>query len=295
MSLQTNGERGGRITSILIGGAVVIGAAVVVLGSWYTVDEGQRGVILRNGAVVDTATPGLGFKLPVMDRVVRVSVQTGKIQLDDVATYSRDQQPATMRVSVNYRLLPDQVASIYAQFGSEDGIVNRLITPRVYENLKTVFGQFNAETAIRERSRLNLEVQTAISKAVSGPVMIEGVQIENIDFSDAFENAVEARAQAEVEVARFRQNAEREKVTAEITVTKAKASADAIRAQAQAEADSIRLKGEAEATAINARGAALRDNPKLVDLVQAERWDGKLPTTMIPGSTLPMVDVSKRQ
>ena len=97
--------------------------------------------------------------------------------------------------------------------------------------------------------------------------------------------------EAEVEVQRIQQNAEREKVTAEITVIKAQAEANAQLARATAEAEATRIRGQAEADAIRARGAALRDNPSLIDLVQAERWDGKLPTTMVPDSAVPFVNV----
>ncbi|MDY8015799.1 prohibitin family protein, partial [Escherichia coli] len=45
----------------------------------------------------------------------------------------------------------------------------------------------------------------------------------------------------------------------------------------------------AEAEAIRLRGEALRENPGLVALTTAERWDGKLPDTMIPGSTVPFI------
>jgi regulator of protease activity HflC (stomatin/prohibitin superfamily) len=85
---------------------------------------------------------------------------------------------------------------------------------------------------------------------------------------------------AEVEVQKVQQNAEREKVQAEILVI-----------QAKAEADAKKLQGEAEAYAINARGKALRDNPALIELVQAEKWDGKLPTTMVPGQAVPFINV----
>ena len=123
--------------------------------------------------------------------------------------------------------------------------------------------------------------------------MIENVQIENIQFSDAYENSVEQRMLAEVEVLKLRQNAEREKVQAQIVVTQAEAKAKAVREAAGAEADAIRLKGEAGADAIKARGAALRDNPNLIILVQAERWDVRLPTTMVPGAAIPMLNISK--
>jgi regulator of protease activity HflC (stomatin/prohibitin superfamily) len=51
-------------------------ALIMVLGSWYTVDQTERGVMLRNGAVIGTAQPGLGFKLPLFDRVQKISVRT---------------------------------------------------------------------------------------------------------------------------------------------------------------------------------------------------------------------------
>jgi regulator of protease activity HflC (stomatin/prohibitin superfamily) len=124
-------------------------------------------------------------------------------------------------------------------------------------------------------------VQEAIQRATTNPVLsVESVQIENIDFSEAYEQSIEQRMLAEVEVQKVQQNAQREKVQAEIAVIQAKAQADA-----------VKLQGDAEAHAINARGKALRDNPSLVELVQAEKWDGKLPTTMVPGSAVPFINV----
>ncbi len=146
-----------------------------------------------------------------------------------------------------------------------------------------MFGQFNAVAAVQERARLDAQVEQAVMKAVTGPVVVESVQIENIDFSDAYEESIEQRMLAEVEVQRIQQNAERERVQAEIVVI-----------QAAAEADAIRARGQAEADAINARGEALGNNPELVSLIAAEKWNGVLPTTMLPGSTVPFVAVPNR-
>jgi regulator of protease activity HflC (stomatin/prohibitin superfamily) len=92
-------------------------AAAILGGSFYTIDQGDRGVILRNGAVVGTAEPGLGFKLPVIDSVKEISVQTQASIFKDVLVYSKDQQTAALLVSVNFRLSPDQVEKIYSEFG----------------------------------------------------------------------------------------------------------------------------------------------------------------------------------
>lgn len=270
-------------TAVGIVSAVVLAliALTVVGGSFYTVDQGERGVILRNGAVVGTAEPGLGFKLPIVDSVREINVQTQARVYKDVMVYSRDQQNAGLQVSVNYRLASDKVEQIYSEFGGQEGIVSRLLDRQVPEEVKNVFGRFNAVTAIQERARLGMEIQEGIQKAAGNTMLIvESVQVENIDFSDAYEKSIEQRMLAEVEVQKVQQNAEREKVQAEIAVIQAKAQADA-----------VKLQGDAEAHAINARGKALRDNPSLVQLVQAEKWDGKLPTTMVPGQTVPFINV----
>jgi regulator of protease activity HflC (stomatin/prohibitin superfamily) len=223
-----------------------------------------------------------------------VSVQSQLKTFDKMAIYSKDQQTAEVRLSVGYRAVDSGVDEIYAQYGSLGGIADRLISPKVFEEAKTVFGRYNAVTAINERGRLNADIRQAIIAAVGvTSIQIETVQIENIDFSDVYEKAIEARMTAEVEVQKLRQNAEREKVQAEIVVTKATAEANAVRQQAMAQADAIKLRGDAEAQAIAARGKALADNPSLVSLVQAERWDGKLPVTMLPGGAVPMLALGK--
>lgn len=291
-----------RYVTMALSGFAALVALSILFGSWFTIDQGERGVILRYGAVSGTADPGLGFKLPLIDSVVRISVQSKAVVYEKMEAYSRDQQPADIRLSVNYRIPADRVEAVYANYGGEDGLMSRLIERKVFEETKTVFGRFNAVTAIQERGRLNSEVAAAIQEGIAGPVLIESVQIENIDFSEAYEASIEQRMLAEVEVQRLRQNAEREKVQAEITVTQARAQADARRAEAQAQADAVRLaaqaeseaiklRGEAEAEAIKARGDALKDNPGLVSLTQAEKWDGQLPRTMLPGGAVPMLNL----
>lgn len=284
----------------LLAGTMFVGTLTgmtVLFGSWYTVDQGQRGVILRNGAVTGTAEPGLHFKTPLIESVEKVSTQSHVRSYDNkqggLAAYSRDQQTAYIRLSVNYHADPTKVAELYARYGSLDNAVARLLDPRVYEQVKNVFGRFNAITAVQERAKLNADMEKAIRDGIGAdtPLTIETVQIENIDFSDAYEQAVDARMLAEVEVQKLQQNAAREKVQAEITVTKANALADSIRAEAKAKAEATKLAGEAEADAIRAKGAALRDNPTLIELTAAERWNGTLPTTMVPGSAVPFVSV----
>lgn len=277
--------------SLAIVVALALLAIFVVFGSMFTIDQGTRGVVLRMGAVSGIAEPGLNFKIPFIDRVVPINVQTNSVVYPDMEAYSRDQQLAEIDVSVTYRILPGEVDEVYAQYGSEEGLVTRLIDRRVNELAKTVFGQFNAGEAIQERGRLNQDVSQAITAALTGPLIVESVQVESVAFSEVYEQSIEARMLAEVEVQKRTQELDQQRVQAQITVTQAQAEADARVAAAEASAQAVRMAGEAEAEAIRAKGEALRDNPELVRLVTAEAWDGQLPVTMVPGSALPFIDL----
>ena len=272
---------------------VVILALISLFGSWYTVDQGERGVILRNGKIIGTAEPGLGFKLPMFDSVVRISTQTHTTSYQALQAYSRDQQPATLRASVTFSIPPDKVEEVYANFKSIDSMIARLLDRQVPTQVENIFGKYTAISVVQERIKFGIDVTEAIKKSIKGPVDITSVQIENIDFSNAYEKSVEDRMRAEVEVQTQLQNLEKERVSAQIAVTQAQAEADSQLARAKAEAESIRIKGIAEATAIKSRAEALAQNQNLVELTKAERWDGKLPTTMLPTGTLPFIDAKK--
>ena len=286
---MSNGVVGAAVGAVI---AAIVGITVLG-GSWYTVDAGYRGVITRNGALVGTAEPGLGFKMPLIDGVRDISVQSQSRSYVDVSSYSKDQQTALLAMTINYRIPADKVEEVYVEYGSEDALLSRLLDPKAYSVTKTVFGKYNAVAAIQERSRLVSDIQNAITDSVNGPIIIESVQLTNIDFDDVYEKAIQDRMTAEVEVQRLQQNAEREKVQAQIVVTQAQAQADAQLAAAKAKAESLTLLGNAEADAIRAKGAALRDNPALVDLTKAERWNGVLPVTMLPNTAVPFIEANK--
>lgn len=255
---------------------------LTVMGSWYTVDQGERAVVLRLGAMVGEAGPGLHFKMPWVNTIHKVTVQNQNRRYTPLEAYSRDQQPANLTVSVTF--MASDPSAIYSQYGDLDGAILRLIDPRVMAGVKTIFGQYDAVRAIQERAGLNNDISAAVTSAISGPIQIVSVQVENIDFSDAYEQSVEQRMLAQVEIQRREQNLRTTEVEAQIA-----------RTRAEGEANAIRLRGEAEAAAIRARADALRANADLVQLQAVEKWDGKLPTTMIPGSALPFVNVQPQR
>lgn len=271
----------------LILGTVMIVAVAVLLslnGCWFTVDQGERAVLLRWGQAVATEGPGLHFKIPFMEDVVKMSVREQKEEFQTEA-YSQDQQPATVKVSVNYRLPEQNVLDVYSRLGENYPAI--LIDTQLPRRLKEVFGRFTAQSMIQDRTQLGIEVEKSLERALDGRgIMIVSVQVEDVAFSQVYETAVENRMSAVV--AQYQAEAEKQR-----RITYADAAAYEVKAAADAQAHAIEVQGQAQAAAIKARADALKDNPDLVSLTAAEKWDGKLPSTMVPGGAVPFVQVPK--
>jgi regulator of protease activity HflC (stomatin/prohibitin superfamily) len=285
-----------QIITSISGAILAIFLLTLVLGSWYTVDEGERTVVTRYGEVVTVSDPGLHFKVPIMDNTSEVSVQEHYARYTNLGAYSNDQQSASLNVSVSYQIDASRVEQVYSEYGDRMGVVDRIITRKTLEQVKVVFGRYNASTAIKERGKLNADMVSELTSSIErsgAPVIILGVQIEDVKFSSVYEDSIEQRMLAEVAVEKEQQNLEREKVLADIVRTKAQADADKVRFAAEAEADAIKMRGQAEAEAIKERADALKNNAALIELVKAENWDGQLPKTMLPNQAVPFIEANK--
>lgn len=280
---------------IKIGIFAFIGLLILLLlgSSFYSVDEGERAVVVSQGRVSHVASPGFHFKKPFVDSAHYISTRTQVLEFPEEPVYTGDQQSANISFSVNYAAIAadEEITKLYRDYQTLRGLETRTLERQVRDAIKNVVGRFTAETVIRERSRLNTEVLASISDIGDDLIRIEGVNIENINFSDAVEKAAEERARTEMAVRTKRQELEKTKVENQITVANAQAEADSQLASARAKAEAVRLQGEAEAAAIKAKSDALAQSPNLVELTKAERWDGKLPQQFVPGSTVPFLSI----
>lgn len=289
---------------LIIGGIVVLFVLSIFGGSFYTVDEGERSVVVSQGKIGEVSGPGFHWKKPFLDVAHDISVRAQALEFPEEPVYTSDRQTATVSFSVNYAAVPTdkEIMTIYREFQTLDGLESRILKRQIREAIKNVFGTFTADQAIRERGRLNNEVSAAIANLGDGLIKVEGVNIENINFSDAVEAAAEQRAQAEMLVQTEKQKKAREEVLAQTQVIKAqaeadsqfaiaKAKADAQLATAKATAEGNRLIGEADAAAIKAKSDALSANPNLIEYQKALTWNGALPTTMTPNAAIPFLPI----
>lgn len=295
----------------ILAGLVLAGALVVLMtlfGAFYTVDEGQRAVVKRYGQVMDVSGPGLHFKTPFITDIETVSVQSfvrrygseGSMQ-----AYSKDMQIGELIVSINFTPVssPEAVRRVVSDFGSLDNYLRREVDPKIPQVVKAKFAAFTAQSSNENQMELAASILDGLNKVIpTALVTIQTVQVEDIGFSPKFEKSMEDRKMAETQVdIQIQSNKQQDEVNKR-TVNDAKAQADAAKAQADADAykiqqdsiansEAIKRRGEAEADAIRAKAKALADNPALIELTKAERWDGVLPTTMLPGTATPLLSI----
>src|SRR3990167_2545854 len=127
------------ITHIILG---IVGLTLV-FGSWGVVFPGERGVRIRLGEIIGGVVgEGLYFKIPLIERVVKMNVQTVKHEVDAVA-YSKDIQTVDSRIALNYHLNPDFVQNTYREVRRE--YEARIIDPAIQESVKAATALFTAQ------------------------------------------------------------------------------------------------------------------------------------------------------
>lgn len=280
-------KHGNPVKKVLLAVATLF-ALGLVFGCFYTVESGERGVLLRFGDVVSVEDPGLHFKIPYVEGVEMLSLRSQNIALD-TSIYSSDTQAANVHLSVNFQLNPADVKKIYVTYGKD--YEQRIIIPQVQSQCKDAFGTFTAVNIVRSRDAVARKIFDNLAGHLKAQgIDVTSVQIENIDFSDEYEKSVEERMKAEVEVAKLQQSLEQQKIRADMARTEAQGAADAKLMAAKADAESTRLRGEAEAAVIDAKAKAMSQaGASYIELIRAEKWDGILPKTMLPSQSIPII------
>jgi len=272
--------------------AYVIGALFLLLAlnsSIYTVQETDRGVVLTGGKFSEVVDPGINFKIPFIQSVKMISLQTWNDKFASLAAYSNDQQPATMKVSVTWQANPAKIVELYRTALDLNNVTDRYITPQIPTQLENTFGQFSAENVVQKRDSFVAALKEKVSKTVPDFITIVSLQVEDINFSDAYEGVIEEKAKAEVAVATAAKREARAVIDARADVAKAQGEADSDLARKRAEITAIKERGDAEASAVTAKANALRANPNLIQLIEAERWNGSRATTIF-GAATPLVN-----
>jgi regulator of protease activity HflC (stomatin/prohibitin superfamily) len=252
---------------------VVIATLVVVAGSVGIVGAGQRGVLLRFGAVTgEIKEEGLYFKVPFAEQVVLMSTQIQKYSAP-ASSSSKDLQVVTTEVTLNYQLNAASVGETYRNMRQD--YENRVIQPFIQEAVKSTTANFDAEQLITQRPRVKAELQDLITKRLA-PLGIEVVELSITDFrfTQVFQDSIEAKVKAVQQALEAENALRRVGFEAQQAIVKATAEAKGLELQkVQITAQLLDLRR------IEVQGRAV------------EKWNGVMPTVVTSGGPVPMLDV----
>jgi regulator of protease activity HflC (stomatin/prohibitin superfamily) len=286
---------------ILIAAIVVAAIVFLIIFPPYTmVATGHTGIVTTFGRVESyTLTEGFHLKNPVQ-KVISIDnrIQKNSITLP---AFSSDIQQVNVICSINYRVDKATAQDLYKNIGIN--YYSTIVEPRVLENVKAVFSKYSAENLIGARETLSRQITELLTAELkNNGIEFISMSIEDIDFTDTFTDAVEAKQVAEQTKLRVEteqaQQVSMEKSAAERRVIAADADAKerSIIAEADAEiikiqADAAKYAGEREAEKNQALAAALTDT--FIEYLKITRWDGSVPQVQMSGGTAyPVIDLS---
>lgn len=313
-TVYRNQPTNGKKIGILIGVGIALIALIVLACSCFaTVPTGHTGIITTFGKVENqTLEAGMHFKLP-WQKVINMDNRNQKSTLTLVC-FSSDIQEVDVVYTVNYQIEKKNAQNIYKTIGTD--YFNTVMTPRINEAVKKMVAHYDAESLIDSREKLSGEIYTELVADLSAyNVELVSASIENIDFTDAFTAAVEAKQVAaqnklKAETEQEQANMEAEKA-AERAKINAQATADAAKIAAEADAEVAKTKAnaEAEVTKIAADAEAYRKEKEaaankllaesmtneLLQYFYINGWDGKLPETWVSQEDfMSILDISKQ-
>lgn len=255
------GMSGSSITKLIL---VLV---LLVVGIWLftstivVVDAGFTGVKKTLGKVEEQGlTPGLYIVFPLTTSVIQMDNRVQRLE-NSTAVYSKDVQQANIQYVVNYSLDRDATVKMYAEVGVY--WAEKLIPQVIQSSMKNVIGQWNAMELIANRVKATNDIESMIAATLKDRgISINDFSLTNIDFQDAFEQAVESKVVAVQEAERAKNK----------TVT------------VQEEANQRVIAAKADAEAMQIKTEALTKNQSLIMYEAVLKWDGQLPRIMGGGS-----------
>lgn len=254
--------------------AVVAIAIAVAANSLCIIPTGYTGVKASFGQVQeDTVQSGkLNVCIPFVQTIRKINNKQQDKHIEaQVWGEASDKTPVyASDVIVTYQVLPEKSAWLYANVSDISNLVSNEL---VASAIKSAMAELSPNE-VTTRSRIEPLAQQKLAESLDekyseGAVFINKVVINDMDFEDAYNDAIQQKSIAQ-------QNADKQKIENEAAIAKAEADKQVAITNAEAEAKKTEIAAEAQAEANRKISDSLSDN--LIEYQKIEKWDGKLPT-----------------
>jgi regulator of protease activity HflC (stomatin/prohibitin superfamily) len=255
---------------LLVGGSIFV--AGIAFSSFTVVPAGHTGVQVTLGEVNPTTLAEGGQFVNPISNVKYVDVRLQRANLNGASAGTKDLQQVHTDIVINYRLTAKKVPHIYKEFGLD--VDTKVLGPAMNESFKSVTAHYTSEELITKRQEVSDTIQMRLAEKLAPfDITVNNISLVNFGFSKNYQDAIEA------------------KVTA--TQQKQKAEQDLERIKVEAASRIAQAKGEAEAIAIQAQAIQSNGGQQYVQLQWIEKWDGKLPHTVVGADTKTMMSIGK--
>lgn len=265
--------------------SIILSLILCLVSCISYVPTGHTGIVTTFGKVHDeTLDAGLAWHAP-WDNVINMDNREQRVAFT-LQAFSKDIQQVDIQGSINININKATAMILYREVGTD--YVNIFVTPRIQEDVKIVIARYTAENLISNRQTASDSIYELIKQELTEKgINVISLALENVDFTDAFEAAVEAKQVATQEKQRAQTEQERmtmeEEAAAKRSVIIANAEAERAKIAAQADLEVVKIQAEAALYAgekeaeMNKRISEALSN-ELIQYYWIKQWNGKLPT-----------------
>ncbi len=157
-------------------------------------NEYERAVIFRLGRIIDHKGPGLIILIPIIDRMVRVSLRTVAMDVPSQDVITRDNVSVKVNAVIYFRVMDPTKAVIEVE--------NYLYATSqlAQTTLRSVCGQSELDELLSEREKINMEIQEILDRHTDPwGVKVSMVEVKHIDLPSEMQRAIARQAEAERE------------------------------------------------------------------------------------------------
>jgi len=171
---------------------VLVVLIVLLAASIRVLREYERGVIFRLGRVIASKGPGLIFIVPVIDRMVKVSLRTIVMDVPPQDIITKDNVSVTVNAVIYFRVLDPNKAVVEV----EEYLY--ATSQLAQTTLRSILGQHELDELLSERDKINKSLQEIIDRHTDPwGIKISNVEIKHVDLPKEMQRAMARQAEAE--------------------------------------------------------------------------------------------------
>lgn len=182
---------------------------IVLISAIKIVPEFQRLVVFRLGRLIGEKGPGLVFVIPIVDRIIRISLRIITLDVPTQEVITRDNVTTSVNAVVYYRVVdPNRSVNNVEDY--------TMATAQLAQTtLRSVAGQAELDELLSERDKLNQKIQSILDEATDPwGIKVSAVEIKDVVIPEALQKAISRQATAERERRAVIVQAEGEKAAA---------------------------------------------------------------------------------